>query len=393
MKSAKVNNFRFMVTIGCFVQCFFTSGCPTVPTGDIINPFRDVPPIELDGLPHEITSTLTPIGAFVVGDVISINVAGLNIDAVLILKEDDQNVEAGVVAGGGQSNAPFQYRIVVPGRYFIFVQFDPQLSASQLQATITVSMGDPAFAPQTNQSVRIVFANNFLSDPGLFDPRSGNISDQQFFESISGQIQDTIMQRLQSIFANTPITIVPESDPLPSSPFSTVTFFPDRILAVDLTLTDSALPSPTNPNLVECETLKECDIRVVFGEVLPRGANLDVGNQIHDDNAAVYVGSFQGRGECCQSAAISSFNNIVLGLSQTAAHEIGHLIGLYHVPLTDIMDRSPTQAFQRELIFDRGQLLIDSQTTSFGGTSEISTILLTTVMQDPTFYFLANFGG
>lgn len=386
MKSANTNYFRFLVTIGCIVQFFFTAGCPTVPTNNLINPYRDVPPIELDGLPHVITSTLTPIGAFIVGDVISIHVAGQNIDAVLILKEDDQNVEAGIVASGGQANTTLQYRIVVPGRYFIFVQFDPQLSASQLQATITASLGDPAFTPQTNQSVRIVFANNFLSDPGLYDPTSGDISDQQFFESISGQVQDGIMQRLQTIFANTPITIIAESAPLPPAPFSTVTFFPDRVVADNPTLTDSALP-PSDP------TRPECQVRVVFGEVLPRGSNLDVGNKIHDDNAAVYVGSFQGRGETCQSAAINSINTIVLGLSQTAAHEIGHLIGFYHVPLTDIMDRSPTQAFQRELIFDRGQLLIDSQTTSFGGISEISTILLTTVIQDPAFYFLANFGG
>lgn len=386
MKSVHINYLRFMVTMGCVVQCFFTTGCPTVPTGDGINPFRDLSPILLDGQPNELTSTITPIGTLAVGDVISINVTGQNIDAVLILKEDDQNVESGLVAGGGQANAPFPYRVAVAGRYFIFVQFDPQLIANQQQATISVSMGDAAFVPQSVQSVRIVFADNFLSDPGLFDPTSGDVSDQQFFESISGQIQDGIIQRLQTIFTNTPIAIVTPSDPIPSSPYSTLTFFPDRVVADDPTLTDSALP-PADP------TRPECQVRVVFGEVLPRGTNLDPGNQIHDDDATVYVGSFQGRSETCQSAAINSINNIVLGLSQTAAHEIGHLVGLYHVPLTDIMDRSPTQAFQRELVFDRGQLLIDAQTTSFGGTSEISTILLTTVMQDPAFYFLANFGG
>ena len=84
-------------------------------------------------------------------------------------------------------------------------------------------------------------------------------------------------------------------------------------------------------------------------------------------------------------------NNIILGLAQTAAHEIGHLVGLYHVPLTDIMDRSPTGAFQRELVLARGQLLIDSQTVQPNGTVTTSTSVLTTVLQDPDLYFRSIF--
>ena len=85
-------------------------------------------------------------------------------------------------------------------------------------------------------------------------------------------------------------------------------------------------------------------------------------------------------------------NNIVLGLSQTAAHEIGHLVGLFHVALTDIMDRSPTLAFQRELSFARGQVLIDARTELADGTAEASSLLLTSVIQDPEIYFGSNFG-
>ena len=71
------------------------------------------------------------------------------------------------------------------------------------------------------------------------------------------------------------------------------------------------------------------------------------------------------------------------GKTRVITHKIGHLIGLYHVPLPDIMNRSPNLAFQRELTFDRGQILIESPT---GGS------LLTSIVQDPDFYFAARFG-
>lgn len=288
------------------------------------------------------------------------------------------------MAGGGLANTPFNYRINIAGRYFVFIQYDPALSASQRAGTIAVEPGDSAYSPPTSQPILIEFDAGYLHNPGLYDPQSQTLEEQAFLESLSDTVREGIVQRLRAIFQATPITILMQGDPLPAGPISRVIFSPLRILAGDQTVTDAALP-PLDP------TRPECQERVIFGEVLPRGANLDPGNRLLDDSAMVYVGSFQGRGETCQSAAINSVNNIVLGLSQTAAHEIGHLIGLYHVPLTDIMDRSPTQAFQRELALGRGQLLIDAQTISSTGTSEISTLLLTTVVQDPDFYFRANF--
>ena len=227
----------------------------------------------------------------------------------------------------------------------------------------------------------VTFDDGFLSNPGLFDPESQSDEDQAFFASIDPLVRDGITERLQTIFGDTPIALSFDSANPPDEPYSTLRFSPERVLADDTTLNDAALP-PTDPTRPECAT------RVVFGRVLPEGALLDPGNSKQDDQAVVYVGSFQGRGATCQSAAINSVNNIVLGLSQTAAHEIGHLIGLYHVALTDIMDRSPTQAFQRELGFQPGQLLIDAVSDG-----QVTSTVLTTVKQDPSLYFSSAFAA
>ena len=77
----------------------------------------------------------------------------------------------------------------------------------------------------------------------------------------------------------------------------------------------------------------------------------------------------------------------MLSLAQTGAHEIGHLVGLLHVEPVDIMNRSATLAFQRELTFDRGQVQIER---TIGGV--VTTDVLTTVIQSPDLYFRANFG-
>ena len=76
----------------------------------------------------------------------------------------------------------------------------------------------------------------------------------------------------------------------------------------------------------------------------------------------------------------------MLTLSQTAAHEIGHLIGLRHVEQIDIMNRSATLAFQRELEMVRGQVQFDRPAN---GT--VVSEVLTTIIQDPARYMDAVF--
>jgi hypothetical protein len=126
-----------MVSAITMLLALVFAGCPGTPTDQPINPFRDLPPIELDGEPHEPTFDITPLGEFADGEVMRLRVDGDEIEAVLVLAEDEEFDDAGLIAGGGPANEPFQYRVRVPGRYFLYVQFDPQTVESQRRATIT----------------------------------------------------------------------------------------------------------------------------------------------------------------------------------------------------------------------------------------------------------------
>jgi hypothetical protein len=350
-----------------------TSCAPPVP----INPFTDLPPVPIDGVERTATSDILPLGFLDAGRVLRIEAHGTGLIGVLILAEDDQTDAAGRLAGGGPVGEAFQYRINVPARYFLHLQFDP--TAGARSARVTIGDGDPDFSPPSRQIVQVLFAPDYLTNPGLFDPVDMTPDDAAFLASISDQVRDGILAELHRIFDGTPIVIIGPEETPPAEPFSTITFLPDRVLAEDQDAVDAALP-PFDGSRPECQ------VRVTFGEVLPSGRVADPGNHTLDDAAVVYVGSFQGRGENCWSATINSVNNIVLSLAQTAAHEIGHLVGLFHVEQTDIMNRSATIAFQRELDMLRGQIQVDRL---IGGRvqSEVSTILI----QDPAFYFQAIF--
>ena len=354
-------------------------GCLLGPFDDAaVNPFRDLPAIELDGEPQEMPYTIAPLGVLDRDQVLRLKMEGQAIEAVLILAEDDEFEEAGVLAGGGPSNTFFDYRVQMTGRYFVFVLFRSGAAASEQRATLTAMVGDPNFTPPQTQAVLVVFEENYLTDPGLIDPESFTDEERRTLEEISPSVRAGVMDRLRAVFADTPIEILEEGDSLPDAPVSRLTFRAQRETAdEDTVYFDTAIP-PLD------EEHAQCGDRVVFGEVLPRATLVDVGNHVLDDEAVVYVGSFQGRGEACRSAAITSGNNIILGLAHTAAHEIGHLVGLYHVPLPDVMNRSPTLAFQRELSLGRGQFQVETPTGSE---------ILTTILQDPDFYFRAAFSN
>lgn len=357
------------------------AGCPSPSSDKPVNPFRDIPDLPLDGRTHDLTLDIVPIGPLAAGDVVRIRLTGAGIEAALVLIEDPALEAAGLLVGAGRANEAFEYRARRAGRHFVYVQFEIALAPAFRRASISVSPGDASYRPPSGQTVLVAFDEGYLSDPGLFDPESGTDEERAYLESVSDLIAGEIVARMRHVFDGTPIEIIGPSDPVPAAPYSRLTYSPDRVLSPVQGGLDLALPPPD-------PSRPECDVSVIFGEVLPRGARIDVGNRTLDDEAVVYVGSFQGRGATCRTAATDSLNVMVLLLAQAGAHEIGHLVGLYHTEQIDIMNRAATLAFQRELEIGRGQVQIDAPSDD-----GINTLVLTSVVQDPDVYFDAIFGG
>lgn len=334
----------------------------------------------MDGSSQKLNGNLAAIGAFEVSESFRLRVSGENVQYFFLLLGDEEDNVAGLVAGGGHPESIVDYSVNISGDYFLFIQYDPKSAADARTAMVELDE-QPAPAPSPpRQLVQLVFTDGFLHSPGLWDPVDGTNEDLAFLEAISDIVRNEVAQKLQDIFAGTPIEILHDTDSTSDEPVSRITFSPERVLADQSTINDSALPPP-DPSRPECQ------IRVVFGEVLPSGTTLDPGNQIHDDEAVVYVGSFQGRGESCWTSTVGSINSVVLTLAQTAAHEIGHLVGLHHVEQIDLMNRSATLAFLRDLEFARGQLQLDRLRDG-----QIVSDVFTAVVIDPDVYFQAVFG-
>lgn len=340
-----------------------------------LNPFQDLPAVAMDGVARLMDYDVAPLGQLAVGQVIRVKVEGMAVQSAVILAADTESDDAGMLAGGGPPNEFFDYRVQTAGRYFVYALFKPDSATADRRATLTVAGGDPDYHPPQRQVVRVLFEQDYLTNPGLVDPISFTEDEIQLLASISDQVRTQIIERLRTIFAGMPIDILEESDPEPTGAYSQLIYKGARREALPGEFNDVIVP-PLLPEYPECQD------QVVFGEVVNNDTMVDVGNRVLDDQGVVYVGSFQGRGFDCRSAATDSVNNIVLGLAHTGAHEIGHLVGLFHVSLTDIMNRSPSLAFQRELVFARGQILIETATGPF---------VLTALVQDPTFYFQASF--
>ncbi len=353
------------------------AGCPGLsfdPNSDSI--FESAPAIDIGASQPMAMANIATLGNLNPGDLLQINVKSETARSVLMVVLEEEKGSTAVIVGGGGVGEPFTYEVCDPGTFFLFIVYTADVATSEQTATVAVDRVSVSPGEAVSRQLIVVdFEDGFLTEPGLWDPVDGTIEDKAFLESIEASVREEVVRVLQQIFDGTPIEVVSETPQNTSESFSRLTFSPQRVLAEVDDVNDAALPPPD-------PTRPECQVRVVFGEVLPRGTNVDPGNLVHDDVAVVYVGSFQGRGQACWTSAISSLNNVVLTLAQTAAHEIGHLVGLFHVEQIDMMNRSATLAFLRNLKFARGQIQLDRR--SHG---QIISEVFPSIIQEPRRYF------
>ena len=364
----------------CLVALSGLVGCGLTPTpnGPPETPFAGLTPINADGAEQEFSGNIVALGLFDAGTAFRLRMEAPNLRSVLILRGEDDRGQTARYVGGGPADTEFVYSVSVPGDYFAFARFEPDASRATRAGRITLSADSRPAPPASRQAVVIEFEDGFLHNPGLWDEAEGTPAEQEFLASVSPLLQSEIMTTLRAIFAEMPIDLL--SEPPASGPFSRVTFSPLRVPAAPSDIADAAQPPP-DPGRPECQE------RVTFGEVLPDGTLDDVGNHNRDDAAIVYVGSFQGRGLTCRSQVTDSINNMVLALAQTAAHEIGHLIGLLHVEQIDLMNRSATLASLRELTFARGQVQLERLING-----EVVGEVFPAIVQEPAEYIRAVLG-
>ncbi len=322
---------------------------PTIPLPADLEPQR----ILATGLLTPISHWLLDIGHLVPGDKATITIRSRNSPAVFVLDS------SGNIMDGAQTLETLIFVADAQDDYFLLLEAPGQPSQwGSISLTVRAGQPMPERFPQ-------VFVLNFdgadsveLSDGQVFTQLSpmdltafGSTDDERaFLAEIEPAIRGLICDRLNAVFVSYGMTVFESADEAGPGVFSTVYFTGDLgPPSDDLFDTTEARPATGPDGFAE-------PLWILYG-----AAGADLGNHVPDDDAIVFVGSFIG-----QRLLEMSINDMVNIFAHSAAHEMGHLLGLYHVfRRSDIMWGRPNVAFSRDIDFGRAQVVFGNNLVEF----------------------------
>src|SRR5262249_14468239 len=124
----------------CAALLLIAAGCGISPA-PTVDPFW-APPLPLDGITPTLAGCIVNPGSQKKGQVIRVLATGSGLGSVMMLRQDDQTPDAGVIVGGGPAGRAFDYRIPSDGVYAVYTQFDSTVPQSSRSGQLTVSIGD-----------------------------------------------------------------------------------------------------------------------------------------------------------------------------------------------------------------------------------------------------------
>jgi hypothetical protein len=302
------------------------------------------------------------LGRRLPGDRITVTIRSLETCDMFLLDATGAILDAAHSIGG------IDYVAVQEDNYYLFLHMSQSFYMPGLMS-LTIEPGQPIPSPRPQ-----VFAVDFACVEPVRLPESDEltqlspmdlsamgqtIEEQASLAEIQPAVERLIAERLNAIFRPYGMTVmrVTPNEPI-TDEHSTVHFTNDPGGPSD---------SPFDTTLIQQDGV---EIYVAYGV-----AEWDPGNRIPDDDAVVFVGSYLD-----QSGLLVSTNDLVNILAHSAAHEMGHLVGLMHVfRRSDIMWGEPNVAFTRQLDLGRGQVM-------FGGWRSEDLYAIPFIYQDPDKY-------
>jgi len=330
------------------------------PTPAILTPAQLNPPtVWADGLFRPITQSLESIGHLVPGDEADIRVSSAASPSVFVLDTLGRMIDAAEDVGRLTFVADREddYFILFStssqntwkGKVSLRVRHDQPI----VQRTPQVFLVSFDRAPSVKLSDGRTFCDLAPMDLRAFadsNDAQKRQEQEELLVRIEPLVKEYIVKRLRNVLEPYGMTVFDDPNKVADGPFSTV-YFTNTVGPVwtgddlwDTTVAPGQDPNSSNPQLI------------LYGT-----AGGDPGNRIHDDDAIVFVGSFIG-----QPLLKASVNDMVNILAHTAAHEMGHLVGLQHVYRTsDIMWGRPSYAYPRDIDFGMAQVVFGTSLVEY----------------------------